>query len=95
MNDNLKRAEIIAYGLVQGVGFRYFVYRNAKGLGLKGFVQNLYSGEVLTVVEGEEALIEDLFLKIKVGPMHADVRNCKISWDESKNEFSDFQIKGW
>lgn len=95
MNDNLRRAEIIAYGLVQGVGFRYYVYRHAVELGLRGFVQNLYSGEVLTVIEGNKASIEDLFLKIKVGPIHSDVRNCKISWSEPKNEFSDFQIKGW
>ncbi len=95
MSSDLKRAEIIAEGLVQGVGFRYFVLRQAKQLNLTGFVENLYSGEVLTVVEGEKSLVEDLFQKIKVGPMHADVRKCKIIWHEYKNEFTDFQIQGW
>ena len=46
------RAEIVVNGLVQGVGFRYFVMREAQKLELKGFVKNLYSGEVLTVIEG-------------------------------------------
>jgi acylphosphatase len=55
--DNMVRAEIIAEGFVQGVGFRYFVYRHAQQLGLNGFTRNLFTGEVETVVEGEKALI--------------------------------------
>ncbi len=90
-SDNL-RAEIIVNGLVQGVGFRYFVYRHAAELGLKGFVKNLYSGEVLTVVEGSRALIEDLFKKIRVGPSHSSVKNAKIDWSTAKNEFTTFEI---
>ena len=90
---DLKRAEIIANGLVQGIGFRYFVYRNAKEIGLNVYVQNLGSGEVLTVVEGQIALIEDLFEKIKIGPSHAYVKNCNILWDEVKNEFNNFEIR--
>lgn len=87
------RAEIIASGLVQGVGFRYYVFRNALPLNLSGYVKNLYTGEVLTVVEGEKYLIEDLFLKIKVGPSHAAVNRCIIEWSECKNEFKEFEIK--
>jgi acylphosphatase len=93
MNNNEKRAEILVNGLVQGVGFRYFVMREAQNLGLKGFVKNLYTGEVLTVVEGDKALIEDLFKKIKVGPSHASVRNVNINWDGAKNEFTHFEIR--
>ena len=87
------RAEIIVNGLVQGVGFRYFVYREAKNLGLKGFVKNLYTGEVLTVAEGERALIEELINKLKVGPMHASVKNYHVDWQETKNEFDTFEIR--
>ena len=57
--DNLQaRAEIIVNGLVQGVGFRYFVYREALKLNLTGYTKNLYTGEVLTVAEGEKGLVE-------------------------------------
>ena len=87
------RAEIIVNGLVQGVGYRYFVYREAQSLGVKGFVKNLYTGEVLTVAEGEKALIEELIKKIKVGPMHASVKNCFVDWKEPKNEFDHFEIR--
>ena len=87
------RAEIVVNGLVQGVGYRYFVVREAQKLGLKGFTQNLYTGEVLTVVEGEKAIIDDVIKKLKVGPIHAFVKSCKIDWQEPKNEFTEFEVR--
>ena len=87
------RAEIVVNGLVQGVGYRYFVVREAKKLGLKGFTQNLYTGEVLTVVEGERAIVEEMIKKLKVGPSHASVKTYKVNWQEPKNEFTDFEVK--
>jgi len=87
------RAEIVVTGLVQGVGFRYFVYSKAENLGLKGYVKNLFSGEVYIVVEGEKFLIEDLFKKVKVGPLSAHVRNVSINWTEPTNEFTRFEIR--
>jgi len=89
----MKRAEIFINGLVQGVGFRYFVVRRAEELGLKGFTRNLFSGEVYTVVEGERAIIEDFYEKIRIGPAHADVKNASIKWSESKNEFTRFEVR--
>jgi acylphosphatase len=93
MLTNPARAEIIVDGVVQGVGFRYFVYKNAVKLGLKGYTKNLYTGEVLTVVEGEKEMIQELFKLIKIGPRNAYVKNCKIMWTEYNNEFSTFEIK--
>jgi len=93
MEEDNKRAEIIVNGFVQGVGFRYFVYRNAKALGLKGYTKNLFTGEVFTVVEGSRAMIEELSDKIKVGPSNASVRKHNVIWQESKNEFKDFEIR--
>lgn len=87
------RAEIVVNGLVQGVGFRYFVMREAQKLGLKGYVKNLYTGEVLTVVEGEKAVVEEMVKKLRVGPMHASVKTCKVDWQEPKNEFTEFEVK--
>ena len=87
------RAEIIANGLVQGVGYRYFVVRESKKLGLKGYTKNLYTGEVLTVVEGERSIVEELIKKLKVGPMHASVKSCKVNWLEPKNDFTDFEVR--
>lgn len=89
----MQRAEIIVNGLVQGVGYRYFVLREAKSLELKGYTKNLFNGEVLTVVEGERYKIEELFNRLKVGPAYADVKNASIEWGEFKNEFTRFEIK--
>ena len=87
------RAEILVNGLVQGVGFRYFVYREALKLGLVGFTKNLFTGEVLTIAEGEKSLVEELYRKIKVGPSHASVKNCNVDWLEPKNDFNIFEIR--
>ena len=86
-------AQIIVTGLVQGVGFRYFVLRNALDLDLVGYTKNQYDGSVLTVAEGEKYQIETLYNKLKVGPMHADVRDIKISWQSFTGEFSTFEIR--
>lgn len=88
-----KRAKILVNGLVQGVGFRYFVVKHAAHLKLNGYVQNLYTGEVLTVVEGDKINIEELFKLIKLGPSNAHVKNASIEWFETKNEFDSFEVK--
>lgn len=89
------RAHIIVSGLVQGVGFRYFIYKKAVELELKGFVRNLYNGDVEILVEGEKDKIQILIEHAKIGPRSAFVKNVKVEWEEDKNEFSDFRIKGW
>ena len=87
------RAEIITRGLVQDVGFRYYVLGKANLLNLKGFVKNQMDGTVLTVVEGNKLSIESLFNYLKIGPMHSDVRDVKISWRSFAAEFSTFEIR--
>ena len=93
MGSKIYRGEIIAVGLVQGVGFRYFVYREAEKLNLKGYTKNLYTGDVHTVVEGERYLIEELYKMIKIGPMYAQVNSASIKWSEPTNEFTRFEIR--
>ena len=87
------RAEIVVGGLVQGVGFRYFVFREAEIFNLDGYVKNLYTGEVYSVVEGPKHLIEDFFKKLKIGPMHAQVKKASVRWTDHKNEFTRFEIR--
>jgi acylphosphatase len=91
--NNQKRAKIIVNGLVQGVGFRYFVMRHADNLNLNGYTQNLFTGEVLTEVEGDESLINEFIRNLKIGPVKAHVTNCFVEWSESKNEFSRFEVR--
>ncbi len=91
--SELKRAKIIVNGLVQGVGFRYFVMRHADNLNLKGYTQNLFTGEVLTEVEGELGLINELIKQLKNGPMKSHVVNCTVEWSKHKNEFTKFEVR--
>lgn len=93
MENDQAGAEIIVYGIVQGVGFRNFVFMNARRLGVKGFTQNLMSGEVYTVAEGSKFAIEELFNKLKIGPFSAHVTDAKINWKQPQNKFNSFEIK--
>lgn len=93
MENKKVRAEIIVSGLVQGVGFRYFVLRKAQELNLVGYTKNQYDGTVLTVVEGEKYQIEYLFNQLKIGPIYADVRDIKIAWKSYVGEFTNFEIR--
>jgi acylphosphatase len=93
MAKNCVRAEITVNGLVQGVGFRYYILRQAQRLGLKGFVKNLFTGEVHTLAEGERGIIEEIIKLIKTGPSHAKVKNCRVEWSDSTDEFTTFEIR--
>ncbi len=93
MENDIIRAEIIAIGFVQGVGFRHFVYQNAKAIGVTGYVKNLYTGEVLTIAEGEKFKIEELFNRIKIGPSYSRVSKVTIEYLPAKNEFKNFEVR--
>lgn len=84
---------IIVQGLVQGVGFRYFVYLHAARLGLAGWVRNLYTSEVELEVEGDRSLIEELIKELKVGPRSAHVKDLKIEWQDFNNRYQTFEIR--
>ncbi len=85
-------AKIQVSGVVQGVGFRFFVYRIASRLGLTGYVKNLYDGGVLIEVEGDRAAVEELISQVKVGPRAAHVSDVKVEWKPFEGAFQDFDI---
>ncbi|MCD8169752.1 MAG: acylphosphatase, partial [Clostridiales bacterium] len=57
---NVVRKHIIFSGRVQGVGFRYTACYLASSLGLTGWVNNLWDGDVEMEVQGDEASISRL-----------------------------------
>ncbi|HSQ73972.1 MAG TPA: acylphosphatase [Bacteroidota bacterium] len=87
------RAHIVVEGLVQGVGFRWFVARHAQGLGLKGYVRNLFNGSVEVEAEGDRSLVEELIRHLKVGPRSAHVRDLHIEWLPPQSETRAFEIR--
>lgn len=86
-------AHILVTGLVQGVGFRYFVYARATRLGIRGFVKNNPDGSVEIVAEEDRSLIEELLREVKVGPRSAQVTDVKIRWKEPAHHFKEFTIQ--
>ena len=89
----VKNAKITVRGVVQGVGYRWFVDRNARKFDLKGFVENLADGSVFTEVEGEEGHIVDLIKLLRTGPKGASVEDVSVEWGSAHNLFIQFKIK--
>ena len=83
-------------GRVQGVGFRWFVQREAGELGLRGWVRNTEEGEVEVVVSGSEADLAELRASLRQGPRGARVdRLIEHYLDDSEaKELSSFRIDG-
>lgn len=89
----MRRLELKIFGTVQGVNFRVHVLRQAKGLGLSGYVQNDPTGSVSVVAEGPEDKLEQLRDWAEAGPDVAHVTNVQEHWGEATEEFSGFAIR--
>jgi len=75
----LHALRISIIGLVQGVGFRPFVYRLATSLGLKGYVRNLGGSEVEILIEGEKKKVQKFLLRLrKEKPPPAEIEDISI-----------------
>jgi acylphosphatase len=60
-------------GRVQGVGYRYFVLRQAEALGITGFARNLPDGRVEVVAEGPPDVLQRFEERLREGPAFATV----------------------
>jgi len=63
----------VVQGRVQGVGYRYFVMREAASLGVCGFARNRPDGTVEVVAEGSDEVLGDLEERLRQGPAFAQV----------------------
>ncbi len=88
----LKRIHIIVRGRVQGVFFRASAQREARRLGLTGWVKNRPDGSVEIVAEGDEDQVKDLLTWSQHGPSTARVDRVEPRWRSYTGEFSDFRI---
>jgi len=87
------RATVRFKGLVQGVGFRHFTYRQAQILNLTGWVRNLANGEVEAVFEGRESVIRQAIDGCRQGPAGGRIDEMEIDWEEYRGEFEGFGIR--
>ncbi|MHA1300500.1 MAG: carbamoyltransferase HypF [Candidatus Helarchaeota archaeon] len=80
-------------GIVQGVGFRPFIYREATALSLFGYVLNLGNRGVKIEVEGSRDNIEKFIKNIKDNhPPISRIDNIDIEWNDKDTGFHDFKI---
>ena len=76
---SIRRKHVHVRGIVQGVGFRPFVYSLARSLGLIGYVFNSSSG-VTIEIEGGEAEINTFLSTLRSDPPHlAAIATIEIS----------------
>ena len=79
------KKHIIISGKVQGVGFRYWLYKAAMQRKIDGWVKNKISGEVEALLVGNDVDINNLISLCKKGPPSSKVTKVKVQ--NHQNEY--------
>jgi acylphosphatase len=87
------RLEAVVHGRVHGVGFRVFIRRICRELGLRGWVANEGSDRVRFVVEGPRADLDRLLAAAEQGPPSAYVERVDASWPDATGTMEGFEIR--
>jgi acylphosphatase len=80
------------HGLVQGVGYRVFVQREAMRLRLDGWVANLADGSVEVVAEGPADGLERLVVALRSGNAASDVRRVDVRHEPARGNLVGFSV---
>lgn len=80
-------------GMVQGVGFRFFVQRAAARHQVLGYVQNLTDGRVEAFAEGSEKAVEAFKHDLTTGPTYSKVEEIEEIVLEPTGLYSSFRIE--
>lgn len=83
------------HGRVQGVGFRAFVYREARLLDVDGWVRNRTDGTVEALVWGDDTAIDELLERIREGPRWGRVDRVDVTVEsgDSGRPAAGFEIR--
>lgn len=87
------RCRAFVTGVVQGVGFRYFVVDAAAEVGAVGWVRNLRDGRVELVAEGTRTALEALLAEVRRGPRGGRVNRVDAAWESATGEFRTFGLE--
>jgi acylphosphatase len=87
-----KKMVALVSGRVQNVGYRAFVLRYARALGVSGTVRNLPSGQVEVIAEGDEKTLNQLLALLKQGPPAARVTDVLVQWGDATGVEDGFHI---
>ncbi len=89
---DMVKAHVFFTGRVQGVFFRAFTEKNARELGIKGWVRNLSDGRVEAVFEGPKDKVEELIYLCRYEHPHARVDSVDVEYGEVEG-LTDFKIR--
>jgi acylphosphatase len=81
-------------GRVQGVGFRWFVEREAHLLGIAGWVRNNHDGSVEILAQGTRDQLSGLHSRLREGPRAARVDAVEVADLQAVAGLSSFRIEG-
>ena len=79
MDDERETRRYVVSGRVQGVGFRWFVEREAATLGITGWVRNRDDGRVEVMATGTREQLSALDARLRQGPRAARVDEVAVS----------------
>ena len=79
MSDNRETRRYVVSGRVQGVGFRWFVEREAATLEITGWVRNRDDGSVEVMATGTSEKLSALHRRLREGPRAARVDEVAVS----------------
>lgn len=94
MATKIETRHYLVSGRVQGVGFRWFVEREARILGLSGWVRNKHDGSVEVLAAGTREQLGALYSKLKEGPRAARVDAVDVEEAAPLSEMTTFRIEG-
>jgi acylphosphatase len=97
MTSNERSTEarrFVVRGRVQGVGFRWFVEREAHILGISGWVRNNVDGTVEVLAQGTSDQLSGLHARLRQGPRAARVDSVDASEVRPSANISSFRIEG-
>ncbi len=84
----------VVRGRVQGVGFRWFVEREASTLGIAGWVRNNFDGSVEVLAMGTRDQLSQLRSRLRAGPRAARVDDVEESDAPPVAGLKSFRIEG-
>ncbi len=91
---SIQARRFLVRGRVQGVGFRWFIEREAHVLGIAGWVRNNHDGSVEVLAQGTRDQLLGLHSRLREGPPAARVDAVDVADATPVNGMSSFRIEG-
>lgn len=84
---------ILIDGRLQGINFRYNTQKQARQLGLGGFVRTLSDGRIEIEIQGQEEQVNRLLAWCQEEPQRSHIKTIMYRFDEPADSSSDFEVR--